>query len=465
MIISITRFDMHRNMQLMHDADVTPQRHLDMAIKPTENMAESAIPLEIALAIFSFCEIEACVDLRQVSSFWNEAFKQADEIVKHKVLGRNAVIQPGEAGSELETWTDCALVFVARLRSSKWRAIESVEQVDTPPGKKSEARILPAIQVYGRLPSDFRGLLVGCDHSKVNEELILKDKYAIDGRSLRAREIIPGRDEMGRIDSVDGHKVQVTYKDISVVLPAKMAELTNIYMNDAVIVARSGTECFCCHVSQLIFETARDLGTAKSTTNLQSSPTDQVTSRLTTKMLLRHRERFVWLTCITNAWLIYFQRQQISTLWPLSIVWFTKCTGKGLAYIPVFLDGTNMYYRKDRMIHGIDGRFWGDQGSKSRDAQRYTCYGTEAGAEIIDLANGTVTDIETADDASHIFAGYSNGEFGAWYFSSKMMEGLKKMLTVHTKVDPGRAEYDLSKKPEKERWWKTMKMGMTKSIS
>ncbi|AOW00253.1 uncharacterized protein YALI1_A04781g [Yarrowia lipolytica] len=44
-----------------------------------------------------------------------------------------------------------------------------------------------------------------------------------------------------------------------------------------------------------------------------------------------------------------------------------------------------------------------------------------------------------------------------------MMEGLKKMLTVHTKVDPGRAEYDLSKKPEKERWWKTMKMGMTKN--
>lgn len=458
---------MHRNMQLMHDADVTPQRHLDMAIKPTENMAESAIPLEIALAIFSFCEIEACVDLRRVSSFWNEAFKQADEIVKHKVLGRNAVIQPGEAGSELETWTDCALVFVARLRSSKWRAIESVEQVDTPPGKKSEARILPAIQVYGRLPSDFRGLLVGCDHSKVNEELILKDKYAIDGRSLRAREIIPGRDEMGRIDSVDGHKVQVTYKDISVVLPAKMAELTNIYMNDAVIVARSGTECFLLPRVSTDFRDGQGFGYSQKyyespefsnrssyiSTYYQDAPQTSRTFRLAD---LYHKRMVDLFSTSANI-------DAVATF--NGLVWFTKCTGKGLAYIPVFLDGTNMYYRKDRMIHGIDGRFWGDQGSKSRDAQRYTCYGTEAGAEIIDLANGTVTDIETADDASHIFAGYSNGEFGAWYFSSKMMEGLKKMLTVHTKVDPGRAEYDLSKKPEKERWWKTMKMGMTKSIS
>ena len=117
------------------------------------------------------------------------------------------------------------------------------------------------------------------------------------------------------------------------------------------------------------------------------------------------------------------------------------------------------------MIHGIDGRFWGDQGSKSRDGQRYTCYGTETGAEIIDLAKGVVIDIDTASETGHIFAGHSGGEFGAWYFAPQMMDGLNKMLRVHLKVDPGKPEYDLSKKPEKAKWWKSMSLGVGGNVN
>ncbi|KAG5358558.1 hypothetical protein CJU89_5174 [Yarrowia sp. B02] len=425
----------------------------------------SSLPLEIANVIFALCHLETCVDLRQVNSFWNNVFRQADQIVQSKLQQRNPVIQPGESGSELSSWTDCAIVFVSRLRNAKWTHIESFEEVEAPPGKKTQVQILKARQVYGRLPSDFRGLLVECDRSKLNEELILKDKYAIDGRTLRAREIIPERDEMGKVVSADADKAEITYKGVSVVLPAKFAELTNIYMNDAVIVARSGSECYLLPRDSTDFREGQGFGYSQQyyespefsnrSSYISSFYGETSETPRTFRLADLYQKRMVDL---------FATSQNIDAVATFNgLVWFTKCTGKGLAYVPVLLDEGKMYYRKDKMVHGIDGRFWGDQGSKSRDAQRFTCYGTETGAEVIDLINGTVTDIETDSEASHIFTGFSNGEFGAWYFSPKMMDGLNKMLRAHLKVYPGREEYDLAKKPEKERWWKTMKLTMRRS--
>lgn len=419
--------------------------------------ATTEIPLEIALAIYSCCDLETCIDLRAVSSFWYEAFEHADKIVKSKVQGRNGVLQPGEPGSELLTWSHCALVLVTRLRSSKWTFIESLEEVDAPPGKKSPKTIYHAKQVYGRLPSDYRGLLVDCDRSKVNEELILKDRYAVDGRTLRAREITPERDEMGRVVGQDGEGVEVVFKGVKAVFPSKFAQLTNVYMNDRVIIARSGTECYLLPRESCDFR--QNTGFAFEQKYYESPEFSNRCSYISTYYEQGQKEKTFRFANLAQQKMenLFSTSANIDAVATYNgLIWFTKCTGKGLAYVPVLLDEGKMYFREDKMIHGIDGRFWGDQGSMSRDAQRYTCYSTETGAEIIDLATGTVTDIQTEHETSHIFAGFSGGQFGAWYFSAKMMEGLEKMLMVHLKVEPGRTEYDLSRKPEGG-WWRELR--------
>lgn len=76
------------------------------------------LPLEIAEMIFSHCDLEECVALRHVSSFWYTLFNDSEDSLKSKLLVRNPWMRP--EGSILSC-AECAVVFSARVSSQKWQ--------------------------------------------------------------------------------------------------------------------------------------------------------------------------------------------------------------------------------------------------------------------------------------------------------------------------------------------------------
>lgn len=86
----------------------------------------TTIPIEVATMILSNCTLESCVALRQVNTTWYEAFNSSDKILKEILLKRCPWIYPE---GDMTSWADCALVFVSRLRSKKWKAVKHLSNL------------------------------------------------------------------------------------------------------------------------------------------------------------------------------------------------------------------------------------------------------------------------------------------------------------------------------------------------
>lgn len=89
-------------------------------------MSDPQLPPEIASAVYSFCDVESCVALRQASSFWYTAFQGSDHVLQNVLAARNPWFQ---LEGDLVTWGQCLLVFEARLRS--WRVVEDSNEMAT----------------------------------------------------------------------------------------------------------------------------------------------------------------------------------------------------------------------------------------------------------------------------------------------------------------------------------------------
>ncbi|KAG5366746.1 hypothetical protein CJU89_1182 [Yarrowia sp. B02] len=92
-------------------------------------VAESSKPrVDIRLLIFDELDLERCLALRQVSSEWYITFNSCEGVMKSQMLKRNPWVRPGDP--DLQSWADCVLVFGSRLKSGKWKTLESVEDME-----------------------------------------------------------------------------------------------------------------------------------------------------------------------------------------------------------------------------------------------------------------------------------------------------------------------------------------------
>lgn len=103
---------------------------------------DADIPLEVAGIIFEHCDLESIVQLQQVSSYWYSAYRSLDNVLKTKVQSRNPWMELGENGTELDTWGDCALVFVGRLNSRQWQAVKTVDDIDLSSVGKAASNVI-----------------------------------------------------------------------------------------------------------------------------------------------------------------------------------------------------------------------------------------------------------------------------------------------------------------------------------
>lgn len=111
------------------------------------------VPLEIADMIFSYCTLETCVSLRQVSSFWYNVYQDSECLLETKLNERNPWITPeGDM-----TWGDCSLVYISRI--SKWKSVTSKDELEFSQ-KPYTPKILTATPLrYGeKVPDNFSPL-------------------------------------------------------------------------------------------------------------------------------------------------------------------------------------------------------------------------------------------------------------------------------------------------------------------
>lgn len=117
----------------------------------------SAVPVEIAAMIYSHCDLESAVKLRQVSPFWYNSYQAANAALKSSLNARCPWFRPGGA---LKTWADCALVFVSRLNNKKWKPVKSIDRVYAPKMKVPPHRIAVAQRITenSKMPANFEPL-------------------------------------------------------------------------------------------------------------------------------------------------------------------------------------------------------------------------------------------------------------------------------------------------------------------
>ncbi|KAG5359154.1 hypothetical protein CJU90_3889 [Yarrowia sp. C11] len=134
--------------------------HLDR--KPLRSRAKvgfkedsKRIPYEVAFSIFSFCDLESCVALRNTNSFWFRMYSQAENILKPALQKRAPWLKPE---GDVKTWADCVLVFVSRLTSDKCRRVDNgfVKKSNIPSAKPTKA-VLSLQLLSDTMPAAFEG--------------------------------------------------------------------------------------------------------------------------------------------------------------------------------------------------------------------------------------------------------------------------------------------------------------------
>ncbi|KAG5355324.1 hypothetical protein CJU90_4363 [Yarrowia sp. C11] len=81
-------------------------------------------PVEVMQLVFESADLETCVALRRVSKAWYSCFSNIEKTLKSKLQNRNPWMKPGDV--DLQTWADCALVFVSRKLDPKWEAHQAL---------------------------------------------------------------------------------------------------------------------------------------------------------------------------------------------------------------------------------------------------------------------------------------------------------------------------------------------------
>lgn len=85
------------------------------ALKITPRTKIHSLPSDVVSLILSYLDLETCVVLRETCTQWYCDIQSAEIELKQKLLSRNPWFEPQ---GEINTWQDCVLVYLARLK--KW---------------------------------------------------------------------------------------------------------------------------------------------------------------------------------------------------------------------------------------------------------------------------------------------------------------------------------------------------------
>lgn len=186
------------------------------------------LPIEIASIVYSRCTLESSVALRQVNSFWYNAYEASDTALQAQLMTRFPWMKPE---GEMKTWGDCALVFVSRLKSKKWIAVRGMDDIPVPQYRgPAPHEVCPKEIGEEGLPANFKGLegtgfethrnddckpacceLIHLDH---NNKPMLQDPVTLKK--------LPNFPQQIKVVSKTAKELVVRYRGIEITFPASV---------------------------------------------------------------------------------------------------------------------------------------------------------------------------------------------------------------------------------------------------
>lgn len=425
------------------------------------------IPIEVAGLIFSHCDLESIVQLRQVSPFWYSTYQSLEGVLKTKVQSRNPWMEPGENGTELETWGDCALAFVGRLKSGKWEAVQTVDDITlSPTGQNSATNVILATETEKALGNSFK-----CLRGSTTVKLI--DNYDLEMKTLTA-----SKDEVADLNKhtlfVQSDKIVVVFADPQIPqiklpppsyfgLPASVAQSSlSVSVSDQHIVATfSGPEEIIYIMPREApyyyygqgFKFTADMGCDVTNYILPSAHAFRLSneepdtkgtfflSDMPHKRPVRLYEADSQSTPIAvyNG-LLWVAIQRLSQ--PMSLVPVLIDLKNAVEEADGTLALSKVYWRESRVIGGLKGRRQVTGTAKSKNTHRYvTLCRDSKEMDIVDLASGTVTLVAGAGE---VFPGFIDGRFEAWQYNEKAFDRFRQALKRSRRQIPGQWMYGLS---------------------
>lgn len=400
-------------------------------IKPS-NITEAAVsdkrgvlPAEIRSLIYSHCDLESCVSLRQVSSEWFLTFQTLERDFKEKLPLRNISIFPGD---DFQTWHDCVLVFVARVQ--KWTSTDSLQTVTYPETKPVKSLLARTSHPGEKVPSNLAALVSAycrswdfCPH--------LHDRLESVRVNLKSFEVEREREWY---DLVDREMIRV--QDIDITLPPSIPVSHNltVKVNSMCIVVQSETHTLVVPSDQPHFKhgfllenekpaSVRELGeviVVKQEGNRYWELLD-----LKTKSLIKFYDDYEHLAaCYGGAMWLHMGEAEclVPTIYDL------QTPGK-------------LYYSQDKIITGVD-LLIPFQGSRADGLSQFVV-GSRGKVRVADLATAQVTKISgpaNKDPAKHTqtIPGFLDGKFQV-----KVMENkdVNELYRTHFRMDRNTLEW------------------------
>lgn len=411
---------------------------VEVTEKRFDQLKRFFLPPELMQLVYSFCDLESCVALRQVNSLWFHGFQKVD--LELKMASRNPWIQPGDG--DLKTWTDCVLVFVARLQSPKWTATDKPSSLHLQ-GRSEAKRAVVATELGDKekLPVDFTSLVGdwGCEIGVCNhyhtidnpEEGGQNDDYIMNPWTLEHKNNHEGYE----IVSADEEKTVIRYKGMEITLPPNHADL---------IVPHDPADRFQRHVTLLQSFIAINLtnGTIimfpRDKPHFHHSFSTDIDDNYVTPFELNG---ILVLECVNPSKSIYqfffvdFRRKTgvlIKDLPPIpfcapvaahnGLIWWKQ---EYTTMVPTFMDleqPDKMFYRADRVIFHTT-KHPSTQGDRSHGWSKYMIGRSEISecVELVDLDTRIVTTVSplvssswpTNAEEARIYVGFQNGRFCA----------------------------------------------------
>lgn len=420
------------------------------------------VPLEIANMIYAECDLESCVTLRRVNSFWFSAYQQSDHILESKVKERFPWMVPE---AELFTWGDCALVFAGRLRSQNWSAVDTLSRL-LQRRKETLVRTVLAEELKEdhKMPSDFEGLVAhdqatctgNCEHLHFIEKLpvytheALRPSPSLNPWTLESQDTIEEADFKVVREDADKKEKVIEFKGIEITIPADVTpngwRCSYLYSSGAPVTINR--ETIVVRAEKRIMVIPRDKPHFKHGFEYEEDRGSFEFGNVYAWAELydsdRHTYRF-W-DNHGNQFIEYASRTPTHPVASYNgLIWFVA---KKSILLPTFIDLHNpgkIYVRKDRittlpdpyeprllrrsrtpppMIEDFR------QCSRSRHAQQFIVRRSSKGLMLVDLSRRTVTNIQTPDDTlhrvRHIFPGYVKSWFHARYMTDETVAKYKQ---------------------------------------
>ncbi|KAG5359039.1 hypothetical protein CJU90_3772 [Yarrowia sp. C11] len=388
------------------------------------------LPWPVAHTILSFSDLESCVQLRQVNTFWYSFFQQSESLLEFKVRKRSPWMSPS---GEVKSWADCAVVFVNRLSSKKWTTTDL--RALPRPTRYSPVHIVHVreLQWGQKLPVDFHELDFpsfnsGC--SDPRELLQVEDcEQYFDLKGFR-----PVEKEKSK--TVDSEKVSqdkdviVKYKNLEITLPSEDDCVKDIVINKHSVVVQclKATE----DVPYYFLFPIDKLHYKHASSKLVEGRVREIGTLLVHQCDFDRHKLYHYSVDAQK----YVSTGKVFKTAPVAsyngLIWWQEDRGifaeESLPLVPTFVDEKgSFYFREDKIIClKLDNVLFGDDLRRTLFKQcsrepRFLYGHNITGVVLLDLESGIVTDLENPfqDDpgwgnngtAPYIFPGFVGNLF------------------------------------------------------